>query len=598
MDWGDGLRVKPGVLHARASSLRTTKTQLESKISAHENIDMGSWRGDAQRAQHSAHRKLLTTLHSHARRIPPAADALQSAADSFDQIQRAQQNLISRAASYQYAIQDSGWLRDMASGLSKANPIRVYQRVRIQGSVFALIARLNFTDVALAGRLKVSDIAHDALDGLARARDSIIDLLQLGADKLLSGIEWTAGKIKDGLAWGKRKIEEGWEWTKDRAEEAWDWTKDRAEEAWEFGKDVVADIKERTGHAIPAAQRLFETLKHPPQWVNDFFQKGEIPQLSEVVGSALYVGGQAFGIPFNFFTNEDQHFFDDGRAWMAGEADVKDHPLETDRFSSVNDVINPMMDVYNSRDNDSDRLSVQVTPVIGDDGTVRYIVSIPGTSEDLGSMSGWNGQASGTDWAANLKGVGFGNTAATESIMNSIDQAIQKDQAMRGISGEKPEVLLSGHSQGGIIAGNIANSEDFANKYDVGGVISAGSPVETLGVPKDIPVYNYQNQFDPVPRADLEGRNVELPGGVVTVHPNENVHNITFPDDGNRDVGHTHNQDTYRRNIEGLQSDARNPGLAGDRNVQAQRAMDEELGRFYNGQVDNAYRVQYGRETN
>ena len=182
--------------------------------------------------------------------------------------------------------------------------------------------------------------------------------------------------------------------------------------------------------------------------------------------------------------------------------------------------------------------------------------------------------------------------------MNSIDQAIQEDQARRGISGGKPEVLLSGHSQGGIIAGNIANSEDFANKYDVGGVISAGSPVETLGVPKDIPVYNYQNQFDPVPRADLEGVNVKAPDGPVTFQPNENVHNITFPDDGNRSPDHTHNQDTYKRNIEGLQRDAGNPGLSGDPNVQAQRAMDEELGRFYNGEVDNAYRVEYGRETN
>lgn len=576
LSWGDGLRVNPGILQARAASLNQVKGQLDSKISEHESIDMGPWRGDAQRAQHSSHRKLLTGLRSHARRIPPAANALSSASQSFTQIQQSQHNLINRARAWDYAIQDNGVLRDLNSGLSKIDPRRLYQRVRIQGSVMSLVVRLNAVDFALAARLKIADVGNNILDEFAEARDGLIDLLQTGGDKLLSGLEWLGGKIKDGLDWGKGKIEDAWEW----------------------GQGVVDNLKERLGHTAPAIQRLFETLGTQPQWVKDFFEKGEIPQVAEVAGSALFLGGQLAGIPFNFITNEDQHFFDDGRPWMATPADVQDHVVDKQRFDSVNDVIDPMMDVYNSRDEVSDRLSVQVTPVIGDDGTVRYIVSIPGTSEDLGSMSGWNGQASGTDWAANLKGVGYGSTAATESIMNSIDQAIQEDQARRGISGGKPEVLLSGHSQGGIIAGNIANSEDFANKYDVGGVISAGSPVETLGVPKDIPVYNYQNQFDPVPRADLEGRNVKLPGGLVTFHPNENVHNITFPDDGNRDPGHTHNQDTYQRNIEGLQRDARNPGLAGDRNVQAQRAMDEELGRFYNGEVDNAYRVEYGRETN
>ena len=576
LSWGDGLRVNPGILQARAASLNQVKGQLDSKISEHESIDMGPWRGDAQRAQHSSHRKLLTGLRSHARRIPPAANALSNAAQSFTQIQQSQHNLINRALAWDYAIQDNGRLRDLKSGLSKADPRRLYQRVRIQGSVLSLVARLNAVDVALAARLKIADVGNNILDDFAEARDGLMDLLQTGGDKLLSGLEWLGGKIKDGLDWGKGKIEDAWEW----------------------GQGVVDNLKERLGHTAPAIQRLFETLGTQPQWVKDFFEKGEIPQVAEVAGSALFLGGQIAGVPFNFITNEDQHFFDDGRPWMATPADVHDHFVDKQRFDSVNDVIDPMMDVYNSRDEVSDRLSVQVTPVIGDDGTVRYIVSIPGTSEDLASMSGWNGQASGTDWAANLKGVGFGNTAATESIMNSIDQAIQEDQARRGISGGKPEVLLSGHSQGGIIAGNIANSEDFANKYDVGGVISAGSPVETLGIPKDIPVYNYQNQFDPVPRADLEGINVKLPDGPVTIHPNENVHNITFPDDGNRDPGHTHNQDTYQRNIEGLQRDARNPGPSGDPNVQAQRAMDEELGRFYNGEVDNAYRVEYGRETN
>ena len=284
---------------------------------------------------------------------------------------------------------------------------------------------------------------------------------------------------------------------------------------------------------------------------------------------------------------------------MASSDDVQDHLVDKQRFDSVNDVIDPMMDVYNTQDSDdpNDRAQIQVTPVVGDDGQVRYVVSIPGTTESMTTLDGWNGNPTGTDWAANLKGVGYGSTAATESIMNSIDQAIKKDQAMRGISGGKPEVLLSGHSQGGIIAGNIAASSEFAEKYDVGGVISAGSPVETLGVPEHIPVYNYQNELDPVPRADLGGARWE-PGNGIQPDTPSNVHNIVFPHEGSISPVHTHDQQTYADNIDKLQKQASMQNPPNTPNVRAQQAMDNDLDRFYNGEVDTAYRVKYGRETN
>lgn len=552
LSWGDGLRVNPGILQARAASLNQVHGRLESKIGEHEGIDLGPWRGGAKDAQQSVHDKLVDSLRSHSRRIPPAADALGDAASSFTKIQQAQQNLITRAASWQFAIQDNGVLRDTASGfLSKANPVRAFQRVRFQGSVISLVARLNVADVALAARLKAADFGG----------------------KLLDGLGWLGGKIQDGL----------------------DWAKDKIEGAWEWGQGVADNLKERLGHTAPAIRRLLETLGTAPNWLKDFITKGEIPQLAEVAGTALFIGGQAAGIPFNFITNEDQHLFDDGRAWMAGPEDVKERVVEDPNFDSVNDIINPMMDVYHSHDPDdpNDHPEIQVTAVEGADGQVRYVVSIPGTTESMGTIDGWNGNAAGTDWAANLKGVGYGSTAATESIMNSIDQAIQRDQEMRGISGAKPEVLLTGHSQGGIIAGNIAASSDFTNKYEVGGVISAGSPVETLGVPEHIPVYNYQNALDPVPRTDLGGARWS-PGEGVHFDTPSNVHNVVFPHEGSASPGHTHLQQTYADNIAELDKHKNSPFYP---NARLQQDMDRDLGRFYNGTARDAYRVEYGRET-
>ena len=47
LSWGDGLRVNPGILQARAASLNQVHGRLESKIGEHEGIDLGPWRGGA-----------------------------------------------------------------------------------------------------------------------------------------------------------------------------------------------------------------------------------------------------------------------------------------------------------------------------------------------------------------------------------------------------------------------------------------------------------------------------------------------------------------------------------------------------------------------
>ncbi|NHB85167.1 hypothetical protein G7085_12510 [Tessaracoccus sp. HDW20] len=52
---------------------------------------------------------------------------------------------------------------------------------------------------------------------------------------------------------------------------------------------------------------------------------------------------------------------------------------------------------------------------------------------------------------------------------------------------ERPNILLTGHSQGGIIAANIASDPGFTARYQVDGVVSAGSPVNTIPISQDVP---------------------------------------------------------------------------------------------------------------
>lgn len=529
MQWGDGLRVNPGTLSSTASRLESARSSAEGQLRDHAALDFGSWRGDARTRHDRTHQRIVERGAHHVGRMAPAASALSAAATAFHEIQAAQTALVQRAAASQFAIDDGGNISSTSGMLSNLDPRRWVEYVRLFRSVIAAIARLNGTDVMLASRLAGSDLMAD------------------GKGKLMDGQDWL--------------------------EDAGDWL-----------SDVGDDLGDRLGHAKTAFDRLMETWGQKPQWLKDFEETGEWPQLAELGGQALFELGQFIGIPANFIAGEDLHFFDDGDPFYADSVEARG---AGPKFESINDVIHPMMDVYNTHDpsDTTDRAQIQVTAVTDENDVTRYVVSIPGTTESLDEWRGWNGDPGGTDWPGNFKGVGYGSTAATESVKHAIDLAIAEHRAQHPeLTGTKPEVLLTGHSQGGIIAGNIANDEAFRSQYDVAGIISAGSPVDSLGVPEDIPIYNYRNQLDPVPRVDFGG----LEGQPA------NVTEIEFAHEGSIWPTHTHLQQTYQDNISALHEEAQSGSMS--ENAVKQRQLDADLGRFYKGESES-YRVRYGRQT-
>ena len=66
-------------------------------------------------------------------------------------------------------------------------------------------------------------------------------------------------------------------------------------------------------------------------------------------------------------------------------------------------------------------------------------------------------------------------------------------------------MLLTGHSQGGISEANIASDPLFTSRYNVGGVMTLGSPVNTMPIDPSIPVMNFSHHADMVPKLDLAG---------------------------------------------------------------------------------------------
>lgn len=105
----------------------------------------------------------------------------------------------------------------------------------------------------------------------------------------------------------------------------------------------------------------------------------------------------------------------------------------------------------------------------------------------------------------------------------------------------------------------------------------------------DVPVYNFQSQYDPIPRADLEGLRING-----TTDSPGNITNITMPHSGSGigdySPGYTHQQETYLRDIATL-----NGGNGSPENLQKVQDLHAELGVFFTGET-TAYTVEFGRE--
>lgn len=143
---------------------------------------------------------------------------------------------------------------------------------------------------------------------------------------------------------------------------------------------------------------------------------------------------------------------------------------------SVSAIVENLRSVSGGQSDDA--TSIRVQQILGADGENRYVVYIPGSYGDPANIvnpSDVNGNP--MDWNQNL---GAFNGADTDS-----QQAVEAAMRAAGIP-RGAEVLLAGHSQGGIVAGNLAADAEFnggSHGYTVTDVVTVGSPVEQISFP-------------------------------------------------------------------------------------------------------------------
>jgi len=151
--------------------------------------------------------------------------------------------------------------------------------------------------------------------------------------------------------------------------------------------------------------------------------------------------------------------------------------------------------------------TIDIKKVRGADGVERWVVSLPSTQ----------------DWQFGPDAGALNDRDSNVALMmdNPLFRSVYERAVLEAMSdaGIPPgsDVVLTGFSQGGIMAANLASDRTFP--YNTVGVVTNGSPIDSFDIPSDIPVYAFQHVTDLVPALD---------GNTIDQTP-ANVHRVLLP---------------------------------------------------------------------
>ncbi|WP_050668198.1 alpha/beta hydrolase family protein [Luteipulveratus halotolerans] len=136
---------------------------------------------------------------------------------------------------------------------------------------------------------------------------------------------------------------------------------------------------------------------------------------------------------------------------------------------------------------------VRVQRVVDRSGGGRWIVTIPGTQS-------WDpiGGRNASNAAANVLLAAQKSTRLDAAVR----QAITSAMGQAGVRPGAEPIMLSGHSQGGLVAAKLATDESFRRTFGAPAVVTSGSPISRYAFPDDVAVLSLEHRTDPVPRLD------------------------------------------------------------------------------------------------
>lgn len=181
-------------------------------------------------------------------------------------------------------------------------------------------------------------------------------------------------------------------------------------------------------------------------------------------------------------------YFKDSKPLSVKQTGKKSHAIKR---RQLGDIVAEAADTEHQ--SNGDHSVVHVRRIVGADGKGSWVVSIPGTTHwtkysDHGPSS----------TAANLASM----AGEKSSLYPAIGKAMTAAMKEAGVKPGTEPVMLTGHSQGGIVAARLAADHHFRDKFDVKEVVTAGSPIGRVDIPESVNVMSVENVHDPVPRLD------------------------------------------------------------------------------------------------
>lgn len=154
--------------------------------------------------------------------------------------------------------------------------------------------------------------------------------------------------------------------------------------------------------------------------------------------------------------------------------------------TSVEDIVQNLQAVDAAQNDDA--TSIRVQAIVGPDGETRYVVYVPGSYGDpVNTVNPSDTGGNPMDWNQNSGALMGGETDSSQAVEAAMEAA--------GVP-KGADVILAGHSQGGIVSTNLAASPDFnggENGYHVTDVVTFGSPVENKFLPDGTNSINFAN---------------------------------------------------------------------------------------------------------
>jgi hypothetical protein len=339
---------------------------------------------------------------------------------------------------------------------------------------------------------------------------------------------------------------------------------------WDGGLDVLERRLDGSGLRSDAVGQLRRDGDRFGGILEDWAAGERDPAYAELGASALVALGSARAVAVEALTGRDSAFLDDRPGGIVTDVRVDDAPSAGPQ--DLGDLVIGN-DALRMRGRGADPSGALTTGQIGvqevrsaSGGDPAYIVQVPPTEgPDVLDLSGAYGQQGNSrDWGSNLRLVAGGDAAAMDDVRAALVAADVPAGA---------DVLLVGHSQGGIITSHLAADPSFNSAcaepgtYNVTHSFSVGSPVQTVvpaqGSTEVINVAHGPVGLDPHPSlgassgpdleytgdpiAELDLQGAQMGGGTLGA---PNVHEVVLPGSTQHasagTAGVSENHDSYR----------------------------------------------------